>query len=80
MMPAEIQPKCPDCGIQGLEHIVSEPSEEKHGTGNEWFNVAFCDSCGHVYGIFNKYAMDPKPDFSKMNFPGMSGLPKRTED
>jgi uncharacterized Zn finger protein len=55
------RPKCPDCGIKGIEHITSTPSEKQHGTGNQWFDVAHCDECGHVYGVFVKYTIKPMP-------------------
>lgn len=51
---AVAQPKCPDCGIIGREHIISEESIEKTILGSEWFNIVFCDSCGHVYGVFTR--------------------------
>lgn len=53
------EPKCPDCGVKGLEHIVSEDSDEKSESGTAWFNIAFCDECGHVYGVFNNYSLNP---------------------
>ncbi|MGE7112311.1 transcriptional regulator [Lysinibacillus sp. NPDC047702] len=53
------KPKCPECKIEGLEHIVSEDSTEESEDGQPWFNVAFCNNCGHVYGIFNKYSLNP---------------------
>lgn len=54
-----VEPKCPDCGVKGMEHIVSEGSEEKSKSGDHWFDVAFCNECGHVYGIFNKISHKP---------------------
>lgn len=48
------KPKCPECKIEGIEHIVSEDSEEQNGAGDPWFQVAYCDECGHVYGVFAK--------------------------
>jgi len=53
------EPKCPSCGVQGLDHIVSSDSAEKHRSGDAWFNIAHCDECGHVYGVFNKVTLKP---------------------
>lgn len=62
---ANAQPKCPSCEIQGLEHIVSKRSVEEAQNGDAWFNIAYCDECGHVYGIFNKVVHEPTvPSFS----------------
>jgi len=49
------EPKCPDCGESGIEHVVSTPSKEQSRERRAWFYVAHCDKCGHVYGIFNKH-------------------------
>ncbi len=48
-------PKCPECAVSGIEHIVSSPSKEKSRENTAWFYVAHCDSCGYVYGIFTKH-------------------------
>ncbi|WP_313890816.1 transcriptional regulator [Psychrobacillus sp.] len=55
------EPKCPSCYIQGLEHIVSSDSVETSNVGDPWFNIAHCNVCGHVYGIFNKVSLQPLP-------------------
>lgn len=48
-------PKCPECEVRGIEYIVSEDSREKHKGGDiAWFDVVFCEECGHVYGVFTK--------------------------
>jgi uncharacterized Zn finger protein len=49
------QPKCPDCGIQGIEHIVSRESVERSRTRQPWFLVIHCDACGHVYDVITKH-------------------------
>lgn len=51
------EPKCPSCSIEGMEHIVSKDSDEKARDNRAWFQVAFCDSCGHIYGVFAKHTM-----------------------
>ncbi|MFJ8064938.1 transcriptional regulator [Psychrobacillus sp. NPDC096426] len=51
------EPKCPSCNIQGLEHIVSSDSHEESEAGTPWFNIAHCNKCGHVYGVFNKFSL-----------------------
>ena len=55
-----VEPKCPSCGIEGVEYIVSKDSKEKSRQGKSWFNIAHCSNCGHVYGIFSKHIMGPK--------------------
>jgi len=52
-------PICPECGVEGIEHIVSEESKEASKGGDAWFNVAFCNGCGHVYGVFAKTVLSP---------------------
>jgi hypothetical protein len=47
-------PKCPECKISGLEHIVSQDSDQKGSKRNAWFQVVSCDECGHIYGVFAK--------------------------
>jgi uncharacterized Zn finger protein len=49
------QPKCPDCGIEGMEHIVSRESAERSHSRQPWFLVVHCDGCGHVYGVVAKH-------------------------
>ena len=58
-MSEKVKPKCPECNIEGTEHIVSEDSIEQHGSEDPWFNIAYCNNCGHVYGIFNKFILKP---------------------
>ncbi|WP_100488291.1 transcriptional regulator [Sporolactobacillus pectinivorans] len=53
------EPKCPECGIVGMDHIVSEKSIQSSPIGDPWFNVAFCDQCGHIYGVFAKTVNHP---------------------
>ncbi len=67
------EPKCPECGVQGINHIVSEKSNQQSKGGDAWFEVAYCDGCGHVYGVFPKHVLshEVKPS---MNF--SAGLPR----
>ncbi|TGA95737.1 transcriptional regulator [Sporolactobacillus shoreae] len=53
------EPRCPECGTTGLEHIVYEESVQSSPIGDPWFNVAFCDHCGHIYGVFAKTVHRP---------------------
>ena len=48
-------PKCPSCGVEGMDNIVSKESEERAKRGNPWFYVVHCVNCGHVYGVFPKH-------------------------
>jgi hypothetical protein len=50
---------CPTCKSQGIEFVISEPSIEESKGGDSWFNVAYCSSCGHIHGIFNKVSNPP---------------------
>jgi hypothetical protein len=53
------EPKCPDCGVAGVEHIVSMDSHKQSDTNDPLFNVAYCDKCGHIYGVFAKVVNRP---------------------
>jgi len=55
--PTIAKPKCPSCGIEGVEHILSDHSVERSRENKPWFQVVFCDTCGHVYGVFSKHVM-----------------------
>ena len=52
-------PKCSKCGIEGIVYIASEDSTEQSKGGDTWFNVAYCNQCGHIHGIFNKVVNSP---------------------
>ncbi len=65
---ANAQPKCPSCEIQGLKYIVSTESEEKAKSGDAWFDIVHCSSCGHVYGVFNKVSNPPTKSGIPLNF------------
>ncbi len=54
------EPKCPSCSIEGLEHVVSSESAERAKQGNPWFYIAYCEDCGHVYGVFAKHVFGTK--------------------
>jgi len=51
----EAEPKCPSCSAVGTDHIISRKGGASTARGKQFvlspFNVVFCDSCGHVYGI-----------------------------
>jgi uncharacterized Zn finger protein len=49
------EPRCPACGIQGIEHIVSRESVERSRTKQPWFLVIHCNGCGHVYDVIAKH-------------------------
>ncbi len=51
------EPKCPECKIEGIHHIVSKDSHEQARDNKAWFQVAHCDSCGHIYGVFSKHVI-----------------------
>ena len=44
-------PKCPSCGIVGMDFIREFPNVgTKRGGGDPWFEIIACIKCGHVYG------------------------------
>jgi DnaJ-class molecular chaperone len=51
----EAEPKCPSCAVVGSEHIVSRKGGATSSRGKQFvtspFDIIFCDSCGHVYGV-----------------------------
>lgn len=49
------EPRCPDCNITGIQHIVSVDSRERSRTRQPWFVVVHCSECGHVYNTFAKH-------------------------
>ncbi|HEY9135026.1 MAG TPA: hypothetical protein VIM85_04475 [Pseudomonadales bacterium] len=51
------EPKCPDCAVQGINHLVSKDSTEHSKKRDPWFYVVYCNQCGHVYGVFAKHVM-----------------------
>jgi uncharacterized Zn finger protein len=53
-----VEPKCPDCGISGMEHLVSRESIERSRNRQPWFLVVHCDGCGHVYGVVAKHVFN----------------------
>jgi uncharacterized Zn finger protein len=52
-------PKCPNCEAEGIEYVVSEESEKMSNGGDAWFEVAYCDQCGHIYNVFPKVVYPP---------------------
>ena len=46
------EPKCNECGASGVEHIVSTESNEQSKGGDAWFNIVYCEKCGHICGVF----------------------------
>jgi hypothetical protein len=63
-------PKCPSCSIAGLDHIISQNSEQQHGSGDAWFQIASCDACGHIYGVFAKITNPITPKLPNFPRPG----------
>lgn len=58
---AGAKPKCPSCGVAGTEFITCNPGAVESKGGDPWFEVAYCDECGHVYGVFAKITHKPTP-------------------
>jgi uncharacterized Zn finger protein len=51
------EPKCPECSTGGKRHIVAEESDLASKDGDPWFEIVYCDQCGHVYGVFPKLVL-----------------------
>jgi hypothetical protein len=51
------EPRCPNCSVAGVEHIGTKHSTQASKGGDAWFEVAYCDRCGHVYGVFPKHVL-----------------------
>jgi curved DNA-binding protein CbpA len=51
----EPEPRCPQCSVTGMSHVVSRKSGSSAARGKQFitspFQVIFCDECGHVYGV-----------------------------
>jgi hypothetical protein len=41
------EPKCPSCAVEGSGNIVSS-----FGNPKKYLEIAHCDKCGHIYGVF----------------------------
>ena len=52
-----VEPKCPECSTGGKRHIVAEESDLESKDGDPWFEIVYCDQCGHVYGVFPKLVL-----------------------
>ena len=49
----ESDPKCPSCGIVGMDYIkeFGNIGTKRGGErGDPWFEIVACIKCGHVYG------------------------------
>jgi len=64
-------PRCPDCGVTGITHIVSKESTERSKTKQPWFLIVHCDACGHVYGVLAKHTFS-QPVSPKLTLPNLS--------
>lgn len=54
-----VEPKCPSCKAVGTAHVTATSSKAESGNGDAWFEIAHCDQCGYVYGVFPKYVFSP---------------------
>ena len=48
-------PKCPNCGVAGIEHFVSKESTTRSRYREPWFFVIHCEQCGYVYDVIAKH-------------------------
>jgi uncharacterized Zn finger protein len=68
------EPKCPSCGIEGIDRIISEESEQKSKEGGTQFEVAYCDNCGYIYGVFAKHVLSHEVRHTRPSaFPSVGG-------
>jgi len=51
----QAEPRCPDCGIAGMEHIISRQSQRRSRSRHPLFVVVHCAGCGHVYDVVAKH-------------------------
>ena len=59
-----VSPKCPGCGVAGIEHFVSKESTSRSRYREPWFFVIYCDQCGHVYNVIAKHVLHkPRPEW-----------------
>ena len=65
-----VDPRCPDCEVTGIEHIVSKESTERSKTKQPWFIVVHCNQCGHVYGVLTKHTFS-QPVTPRLTLPGL---------
>ena len=49
------QPKCPSCQVEGKNHVITTPSDQKAPGGLAKFEIVHCDQCGHVYGMYPNF-------------------------
>ncbi len=54
------EPKCPECGVVGADHLVAKESKEHTQDGEPCFHIVFCDQCGHVYGVYSQVIIQPQ--------------------
>lgn len=52
---ADSEPKCPECGIEGIDFFGSRRSLQTSKSNEPWFFVIHCTSCGHVYAVIPKH-------------------------
>ena len=52
---SEAKPKCPECGVEGVEHFASKESRQRSKSNDPWFIVIYCDACGYVYEVVSKH-------------------------
>jgi len=47
----KFRPKCPSCGIVGLDFITEFESNTKRKSGEALYELVACIKCGRVYGV-----------------------------
>jgi len=64
------EPKCPECAITGIEHIISKESAEKSRNREPWFLIVHCNACGYVYNVLSKHVFS-QTRTPKFKLPGI---------
>jgi len=52
---SEVEPRCPNCDVSGIDYIISRESNERSRDRKPWFYVIYCSACGHVYDVVAKH-------------------------
>ena len=57
---SKAEPRCPSCGVVGIEHFASRESKQRSRSQDPWFFVIYCDKCGHVYNVLAKHVFSER--------------------
>jgi hypothetical protein len=69
------EPKCPSCEAQGIGKIALKETERPTKDDKVCLTVAFCEDCGHIYGVFARASITEEV-YLPMPTPQMPSGPK----